>query len=233
MIFTPLASSSRGNAYVVSDGSTSILLECGLSFKKLQKAMDFNLADLSACLVSHEHKDHAGCYMDLIKSGIPVYASEGTIEALDCDLIQPLEERQEVTFGTLDVLPFATFHDACEPLGFLIRSRVDGDKLAFITDTVNVAYKFPGINIMALETNYDDEILARATRLPDKVRKRIQKSHMEIGRACTFLQKMDRSPLRVIYLLHLSVAGSNAGLFQDLVERVCPGVEVIVCPKEG
>lgn len=233
MIFTPLASSSRGNAYVVSDGSTSILLECGLSFKKLQKAMDFNLADLSACLVSHEHKDHAGCYMDLIKSGIPVYASEGTIEALDCDLIQPLEERQEVTFGTLDVLPFATFHDACEPLGFLIRSRVDGDKLAFITDTVNVAYKFPGINIMALETNYDDEILARATRLPDKVRKRIQKSHMEIGRACTFLQKMDRSQLRVIYLLHLSDACSNAGLFQDLVERVCPGVEVIVCPKEG
>ena len=96
MTFTPLASSSHGNAYVVSDGVTSILLECGLSFKKMQKAMDYNLAGISACLVSHEHKDHAGCYMDLIKSGIPVFASEGTMEALNCDLIQTLEERQEL-----------------------------------------------------------------------------------------------------------------------------------------
>ena len=231
MTFTPLASSSHGNAYVVSDGTTSILLECGLSFKKLQKALGFDIGGIVACLISHEHKDHAGCYMDLIKSGIPVYASEGTAVALDCELIEPLEERQEVSFGTLDVLTFATFHDAAEPLGFLIRSRVDGEKLVFATDTVNLAYKFPGVNIVAIETNYDDEILARATRLPDKVRHRIQKSHMEIGRACNFLQKMDRSYMRVVYLLHLSDACSNASMFQDLVERVCPGVEVIVCPR--
>lgn len=232
MTFTPLASSSHGNAYVVSDGLTSILLECGLSFKKLQKAMDYNLSGISACLVSHEHKDHAGCYMDLIKSGIPVCASEGTMEALNCDLIQSMEERQEVSFGTLDVLPFATFHDAAEPFGFLIRSRVDGEKLVFATDTVNLAYEFPGVNIVALECNYDDEILCRASRLPEKVRHRIRNSHMEIRSVCKYLRKMDRSYMRTVYLLHLSDACSNAGLFQGLVERVCPGIDVIVCPRE-
>ena len=231
MTFTPLASSSHGNAYVVSDGATSILLECGLSFKKLQKALGFDVGGIAACLISHEHKDHAGCYMELIKSGIPVFASEGTVEVLDCDLIQTMEERQEVHIGTLDVLPFATFHDAAEPFGFLIRSRIDGEKLLFATDTVNLAYRFPGVNIIALEANYDDEILARATRMPDKVRHRIQKSHMEIGRTCTFLKKMDRSLVHTVFLLHLSDACSNSALFQDMAERVCPGINVIVCPR--
>lgn len=231
MIFHPLASSSHGNVYVVTDGVTRILLECGVSYRRLQKLLDFNVSDLSACLISHEHKDHAGCFMDLIKSGIPVYASEGTAEALGCDLILPIEERQEVHIGTLDVLPFATFHDAAEPFGFLIRSRVDGEKLLFATDTVNLAYRFPGVNIVALEANYDDEILARATRMPDKVRHRIQKSHMEIGRTCTFLKKMDRSLVHTVFLLHLSDACSNSALFQDMAERVCPGINVIVCPR--
>ena len=231
MTFTPLASSSHGNAYVVSDGATSILLECGLSFKKLQKALGFDVGGIAACLISHEHKDHAGCYMELIKSGIPVFASEGTVEVLDCDLIQTMEERQEVHIGTLDVLPFATFHDAAEPFGFLIRSRIDGEKLLFATDTVNLAYRFPGVNIVALEANYDDEILARATRMPDKVRHRNQKSHMEIGRTCTFLKKMDRSLVHTVFLLHLSDACSNSALFQDMAERVCPGINVIVCPR--
>lgn len=232
MIFDPLASSSHGNAYVVSDGHTSILLECGIPFRKLQKALGFHMGDIMACFVSHEHKDHAHSHLDLIKSGIPVYASNGTAEALGCDLIQTMEERQEVSIGTLDVLPFATFHDAAEPFGFLIRSRADGDKLMFATDTVNLAYAFPGVNIMAIECNYSDEILSMATRLPDKVQHRIRNSHMEIGRTCTFLQQADRSYMRTVYLLHLSDGCSNAGLFQDLVERVCPGIEVIVCPKE-
>ena len=85
---------------------------------------------------------------------------------------------------------------------------------------------------MAIECNYSDEILSMATRLPDKVRRRIRNSHMEIERTCTFLQQADRAYMRTIYLLHLSDGCSNAGLFQDLVERVCPGVEVVVCPKE-
>ena len=55
MTFTSLASSSRGNAYVVSDGETTLLLECGRSFKELQKRLGYGVADITACLVSHEH----------------------------------------------------------------------------------------------------------------------------------------------------------------------------------
>ena len=59
MTFTSLASSSRGNAYVVSDGETTLLLECGLTFKELQKRLGYGVAGITACLVSHEHQDHA------------------------------------------------------------------------------------------------------------------------------------------------------------------------------
>ncbi|MFR4335674.1 MAG: MBL fold metallo-hydrolase [Lawsonibacter sp.] len=56
----PLASSSHGNAYLVEDGTTCLLIECGVSWKKLQKLTGFGVSGIAGCLISHEHKDHAG-----------------------------------------------------------------------------------------------------------------------------------------------------------------------------
>ncbi len=111
----PLASSSHGNAYLVEDGTTCLLIECGVSWKKLQKLTGFGVSGIAGCLISHEHKDHAGCYEQLIRSGVPVYASRGTAEALGCEQLEPLEDREAVTLGSFDILPFPTFHDAAEP----------------------------------------------------------------------------------------------------------------------
>ncbi len=55
MKFEALASSSHGNVYIVDDGNTRILLECGVSLRKLSKMIGFSLSDISACLVSHSH----------------------------------------------------------------------------------------------------------------------------------------------------------------------------------
>lgn len=234
MKFIPLASSSHGNAYIVDDGETRLLIECGISYKKLQALSGFSLSALVGCVISHEHHDHAGCYMQLIKNGVPVYASEGTADALGCGLFQPLTEREQVRIGSYDVLPFPTFHDAAEPLGFLIRSRCDGDKLVFATDTVNLGYQFPGVNIIAVECNYSEEILARAERMPEKVRHRIRNAHMEVMRTCEWLKKLDMSRVREVYLMHLSDACSNEGQFLRMVQAVVPPhVHVIVCPKEA
>ena len=150
--FIPLASSSHGNAYLLDDGKTCLLIECGVSYKKLQRLTGFGVSGIIGCLISHEHHDHAGCYEQLIKSGIPVYASRGTAEALECDLFEILEDRERVTIGSLEVLPFPTFHDAAEPMGFLVRSQSDGEKLVFATDTVNLGYQFPEVNIAASAT---------------------------------------------------------------------------------
>ena len=58
MIFRSLASSSKGNAYLISDTDTTILLECGISYKQLEKRTSFQMANIAACFITHEHKDH-------------------------------------------------------------------------------------------------------------------------------------------------------------------------------
>ena len=232
MKFKALASSSSGNAYVVTDRDTRILVECGVSHKKLQKLSGFSLNEFQACLVSHEHKDHAKAVADLISRGMAVYMSEGTAEALETDAVNLIEHMEQFNVGSLDIVPFTTFHDAAEPLGFLIKSRVDGDVLAFATDTVNLRYKFPGLNILAIEANYDKHILERCQKMPEKVRYRITNAHMEIDTLCDYLRSLDLSQCREIHLLHLSDATSHEGHFLNKVARaVPPGIKVTACEK--
>ena len=232
MRFEALASSSSGNAYIVSDQDTRILLECGVSHNKLQKLSGFKLSEFQACLVSHEHKDHAKSVADLISRGMEVYMSQGTAEALETDGVTLIENMEQFNVGSLDIVPFTTFHDAREPLGFLIKSRHDGDVLAFATDTVNLRYKFPGLNILAIEANYDKNILDRCEKMPEKVRYRITNSHMEIDTLCDYLRSLDLSQCREIHLLHLSDATSHEGHFINKVARAVPkGIEITACRK--
>lgn len=237
MKFHSLASSSTGNAYIVSDGSTGLLIECGLSYKKLQELAEFKLTAMDGCLVSHEHKDHCKCVEKIIASGIPVYMSQGTARALGIpeellDLATEMENGEQFTIGTIDILPFSTFHDAQEPLGFVMQSRVDGDILAFATDTVNLPYNFPGVNLLAVEANFQQDILDRSERIPEKTKHRVSNTHMEIDKLCQCLRRMDLSRCREIYLLHLSSAMSHEGQFINKVVRAVPRhVRVSVCPK--
>lgn len=232
MRFEALASSSSGNAYIVSDRDTRILLECGISHKQLQKLSGFSLSEIRACLVSHEHKDHAKSVEALIKDGMEVYMSQGTAEALQAEAVTVIEHMEQFNVGSFDVVPFTTFHDAKEPLGFLIKSRADGDVLAFATDTVNLRYRFPGVNILAIEADYDKAILERCEKMPEKIRHRITNSHMEIDTLCSYLKTLDLSQCREIFLLHLSDATSHEGHFINKVGRAVPSsVKVTACRK--
>jgi phosphoribosyl 1,2-cyclic phosphodiesterase len=246
--FEAIASSSHGNAYLVEDGQTRILLECGLAFRTLQKKLGFSLAELDGVLVTHEHKDHARCASEMVHDGQTVYMSAGTavelglaeerqLESVYGEQCSPLhnavavisepgvemvEDREQFRVGSFDVVAFATYHDAAEPLGFVIRSRADGDVLVFATDTVNLRYRFPGLRLLAVEANYQESILERSQRLPDKTKARIRNTHMEIDTLCDILKGMDLRKCREIWLLHLSDAMSHEGQFIHKVERVVP-----------
>lgn len=233
MEFKAYASSSSGNSYSVSDGETTLLLECGLTLKKLQKAVGFDLNKFAACLVSHCHADHSKCVKELLQRGMPVYMSPGTAEALEVEGVELVEHMEQFQIGSFDCISFDVFHDAKEPLGFLIKSRVDGDIFVFATDTVNLRYKFPGLNLLAIEANFDPVILDRSERMPEKVKHRIQNSHMSIEVLCDYLRTMDLSQCREIHLLHLSDSTSHEGHFLNKVRRVVPPhVNVSVCCRE-
>lgn len=237
MRFQSLASSSHGNAYIVSDECTHILIECGVSHRKLQQLSGFKTTAFDACLISHEHKDHSSCVDKLLTAGVQVYMSQGTAQALELpdtllDLATEMESGVCFTVGSIDILPFAVYHDAKEPLGFVMQSKVDGDIVVYAIDTVNVPYNFPGVNVLAIEANFDQAILDRCERMPEKVRHRISNTHMEIDMLCRCLNRMDLSRCREIWLMHLSDATSHEGHFINKVLRAIPnGIEVKACRK--
>src|SRR5690606_27819652 len=157
-----LASSSAGNAYWISDGQTPLLIECGIRFEALRRGIGFGVSSLAGALVSHEHADHARAARDVLRAGVDLYATQGTIDALGMEghRLRPIRARQQVRIGTWTVLPFEAVHDAADPLGFLLAS-LNGAKLLYFTDSAYCRYRFRGLTHLMVEANYSAEILRR------------------------------------------------------------------------
>lgn len=108
MLVKALASSSAGNCYLISDGSSSLLLECGIPLKDIRRK-GVDLLGLSGCLISHEHKDHSKAAGDVVKY-THIYASAGTLQHLD---LGPYSYRstaivsgKQFKVGSYEVVPF-------------------------------------------------------------------------------------------------------------------------------
>ncbi|SHI76135.1 Phosphoribosyl 1,2-cyclic phosphodiesterase [Geosporobacter subterraneus DSM 17957] len=213
-----LASSSRGNCYHITDGSTQLLLECGISFKEIHKGIDFKISDIAGCLVSHEHKDHCKAIREVMKTGIDCYMSKGTMDAIGCDGHRAIavEPKKQFRIGTWTILPFDTQHDAAEPLGFLLANR-DGDKLLFATDTYYIKYKFEGLTHIMVECNYASDILGgnvEAGRVPEVMKNRLLKSHFSLANVKEFFRSNNLDKVQEIWLIHLSDGNSDAVRFK-------------------
>lgn len=228
----PLGSSSAGNAYRVTDGHTSLLLEAGLRFKDIQRALEFRLSDIAGCLVSHDHGDHSKSIKDLMKAGINVYTGQGTTEALGLSghRIRPVAARQQFTIGTWTILPFEVEHDAAEPLGFILANR-SGDKLLFATDTFR--YRFAGLTHIMIECNYSIKILREniaAGRVPAVMKNRLLRSHFSLENIKEFIRANDMRRVQEIWLLHLSDKNSDEELFKSEIQALT-GKQVMIARR--
>lgn len=230
-VIKPLASSSSGNAYLIG-GRSPLLLDCGLPYRQLQKAAGYQLASLAGCLVTHEHGDHSKAAKDLMKSGVDLYCSQGTADALKLDghRLNIIKARQQFRLGGWQVLPFETEHDAKEPLGFLLAA--DGERILYATDTFYIRYRFPGLTHILLEVNFAQDILdANIERgLSPAHRRRVMRSHMSLETAKGFLRANDLSKVREIWLCHLSDGNSDAERFKREIQATT-GKPVFVAEK--
>jgi phosphoribosyl 1,2-cyclic phosphodiesterase len=220
-----LASGSAGNCYCVSDGSTSLLLECGISVKQIRRGLGFGLTNVAACLVSHEHQDHAKAVADVLRAGVEVYTSPGTIKALGLEhhRLRPVRAKETFKVGTWTVRAFETQHDAQEPLGFLLHSQASNDRLLYATDTYYIRYKFPGLTHIMVECNYAADILEANVKrgsVPEVLKKRLLTSHFSLDNVKEFLKANDLSQVREIWLLHLSDGNSDAERFKREVQAL-------------
>lgn len=218
-----LNSNSQGNCYLMqAENGETLILDCGLSFGRIKKALDFNLKNVSGVLITHSHSDHSKGVKEGLKQGFPFFMSEET--AIEIDFlwhhnIKVCKPKQHFTVGSFQVMPFDVEHDV-RCFGYLIAHEESGNTV-FITDTYYVPYTFPSLTNIIVEANYCQKIVDEKL-LQDKkfLRDRVIRSHMEIQTTKGFLLANDLSGVNKIILIHLSDSNSNAADFKAQVERV-------------
>ena len=229
-----IGSSSKGNAYILDNGKEALLIECGISWKEIQKSIDFDVKRLSGAIISHEHGDHAKYAKNVAKAQVNIYSSAGTINAIgmkELRLAHPVIALQTFTIGNFKVMPFDVQHDAAEPFGFLIHHTETG-YILFATDTYYLKYTFPGLNNIMIECNFEQSILDENVEkgiVAEAQRRRTMKSHMSFETCLTTLMANDMSEVNNILLIHLSANNSNADSFcRRIAEATRKNVSVAI-----
>lgn len=221
-----IASGSKGNCYLLETNEGSLLLEAGIPINKLKRELFFNFGAIDGCLVTHEHGDHAKSIKDIAKLGIDVYASNGTLQTLNCigHRFIPVTPKSLYSIGKFEVLPFTVQHDAAEPVGFLIKKG--GNKMLFATDTYYLRYKFIGLTHIAIECNYVRSVMEDKLNKGEIDIKRVartMKSHLSLENLIEFLKANDLSKVKEIHLLHLSDGNSDINIIQEEIKKVYNG----------
>ncbi len=202
-------SGSSGNLYeVVASNGKRILLECGVTWAKLQKALDYDLSDFEGCFVSHIHKDHSKSISDVMLAGIEVFASDFTLNTVERDHRRSniIKDGQTIKLDTFQVFVFDVNHDV-PTVGFVV--RCDGEFLLFCTDTAYITQKFNHkFSVIMIECSFDRDILQRRVDLGEiheSLANRLLTSHMEKHNCMKYLQDFCKlGKCTEIHLLHLS-----------------------------
>ena len=207
----PIASSSKGNAYVVEQGDAALLIDCGVSCKCLKAAVD--LSHLCGVLVTHNHVDHVSGLKRLLNCvDVPVFANEMTAEAVawqekvDESAFVRFENGQPFEIGPFAVSPFSIPHDAADPVGYLIRGETvyfHGTDIGTPLDSIGL--KLAEAEIATLESNHD-LVMLRTSRRPPSLVQRIAgpRGHLSNEQACELVRRFASSRLRKLFLAHLS-----------------------------
>ena len=216
--FCSLYSGSSGNSLFVENNNTKILVDAGVSGKKIIDALssiNVKPEEIDAILVTHEHTDHIQSVGTFSKKfDIPVYANEKTwskipkeVEKIDEKNIFTFKTAEDFVVGDLVIHPFKTPHDAIESCGFNI---FDGKtKISIATDlghvTPEIKKRLDGSKFILLESNYEPEVL-RLCSYPSLLKNRIAgpNGHLSNNMAGQTIASLIESGLATVMLGHLS-----------------------------
>lgn len=216
MRFALLGSGSRGNATLVEEGNTRLLIDCGFSVREVERRMarlGRSPEELSAILVTHEHNDHLGGVGALArKYRLPVWLTAGTESAGNKRLgelpqIERLNCHSDFAIEALLIEPYPVPHDAREPCQFVFNN---GDKrLGLLTDTgrstQHIEKQLDTCDALILESNHDPQMLTEGP-YPPALQARVGGGlgHLSNGQAAAILQCIDSSSLQHLVAAHLS-----------------------------
>lgn len=246
--YCTLASGSSGNASLIRADNDVVLLDCGLTGRKLWASMeelDLDPGQIRAVLVTHEHSDHcAGVGVVARRLGVPVYATRGTWKGM-LRRVSPLkqEQMQQVIpgepfqVGRLSIDAFPLSHDARQPCGYRFSDGVHS--VGFLTDTGVVLpearERIRRCTGLVLESNYDPAMLDNGS-YPAFLKARIggASGHMSNSDCAGLLEELAAEQTRHVLLAHLSQDNNRPDLaLQEMKNRMrhVEGLEISVAPR--
>ncbi len=212
-----LASGSSGNCTWVASANTAVLIDAGLSGRRIKQRLETiggSIDALQAVCISHEHQDHImGLRVLQRRHNVPAYANAGTAEALArypdwADLPWNIfTTGHPFTVGDLTLKPFSVPHDAYDPVGFIVEH--DGLRAGIVTDmgmaTGLIREQLRNCQLIVLESNHD-ELLLRDCNRPWSLKQRIRgrQGHLSNQAAANLLTEIAGPTLQQILLAHLS-----------------------------
>lgn len=212
-----LGSDSNGNCYVLQNDKEALIIEAGVRFSEVKKALKWQLSKVVGAVITHEHNDHAKYVRDFVSNGITVLALPSVFKAKGIDSLsfrKEIEPMHGYIVGGFKVFAMPVCHDVpC--VGFIIEHE-DMGRMLFVTDTMMLEYRVPGLNHILLEANYAEDILdtkIEAGSVPLSMKPRLIHSHMEIETTKGILRANDLSGVNEIVLIHLSNGNSDERRF--------------------
>ena len=233
--FCSLYSGSSGNCSFVETENTKLIIDSGVSLKKVTEgceSLDISLYNIDGILVTHEHSDHIQSLGNLSKKyNIPVYATSETYDAMPNQTEKISDENkksininEKFNIGDIEILPFSIPHDAANPCGYTLFA--DNKKISIATDighiNSNIIKHIDGSEFILLESNYDPEVL-KCTKYPFKLKSRIAgpTGHLSNQVAGETISYLIKSGLKNAVLGHLSKESNFPALaYQTVVEEL-------------
>lgn len=221
----PLFSSSSGNATYIGDQTGGILIDVGQNAKQICLALhDIGVEEstIEAVFITHEHSDHiSGARVFCSKFNIPLYASQGTLLALEekgilTDKFLSLVQTDTICVHNMGVTPFHTSHDSSESCGYLIETA-DERKIAICTDTGYITDEtkqaIKGADFVLLESNHEVTMLENGS-YPYPLIKRILSDvgHLSNNACGEFAKELVQGGTTRLVLAHLSRENNHPDL---------------------
>lgn len=229
-----IASGSSGNCIYVGDDNTHLLVDTGISKKKVEQGLlelDVKGEELDGILITHEHIDHIqGLGVFSRRYGIPVYATGGTIEGIKkCNSLGKLPEGilheisidESFRLGSLKICPFAISHDAREPSGYRVESKDRAVAVATDLGTYDsyIVENLKALDAIVLEANHDIHML-EVGPYPYPLKQRVMGAlgHLSNELSGRLLCDILHDGLQAVVLGHLSKENNYAELAYETVK---------------
>lgn len=198
-----LGSGSTGNCYILENEQEALIIDAGIRFFEVKKALRFQVRKIVGVIVTHKHGDHAAFVHEYMEAGIPVF--------------RPYEAeslRQNIRYGGFRIQSWEAVHDVpC--VGYLI-DHDDFGRMLYVTDTEYVKYRFKGITQFLIEANYSEELVDREQAKYQHV----LTGHMELQTTIGCILANQSEKTKRITLCHLSADNADPEAFKRAVEAI-------------